>query len=91
MILRLTGDFGPRILTYLLIGDTKILIKISFTPKKRADTLAERGLDFLNAALVFNGRTATIQDLRFDYGEDRFIYRRHPSRPARRDGLDPTR
>jgi uncharacterized protein len=49
------------------------LVKISFTPKKRADTLAERGLDFLDAALVFNGKTATIQDLRYYYGEDRFI------------------
>jgi uncharacterized protein len=46
---------------------------ISFSPKKRADTLAERGLDFLDAALVFGGKTATIQDIRFAYGEDRFI------------------
>jgi uncharacterized protein len=46
---------------------------ISFSPKKRADTLAERGLDFLDAPLVFSGKTATIQDIRFAYGEDRFI------------------
>ncbi len=32
-----------------------------------------RGLDFANVGQVFQGRSATIQDLRFDYNEDRFI------------------
>lgn len=46
---------------------------ISFDPAKRNQTLAERGLDFADAGLVFAGVTATIPDLRRDYGEDRYI------------------
>jgi uncharacterized protein len=46
---------------------------ISFDPAKRASTLQERGLDFAHAGLVFMGETATDQDKRRDYGEDRFI------------------
>jgi uncharacterized DUF497 family protein len=30
-------------------------------------------LDFADAGLVFMGEIATVQDLRHDYGEDRFI------------------
>jgi len=47
-------------------------VRITFDPAKRAKTLAERGLDFADAATVFAGRTATDQDTRRDYGEDRF-------------------
>ena len=35
--------------------------------------LAEHRLDFADAGLVFAGVTATIQDMRRDYGEDRYI------------------
>jgi uncharacterized DUF497 family protein len=35
--------------------------------------LAERGLDFVDAGLVFAGRTITLPDERKDYGEPRFI------------------
>jgi uncharacterized DUF497 family protein len=40
---------------------------------KRDRTLAERGLDFADAGLVFGGVTATIRDVRHGYGEDRYI------------------
>src|SRR5947209_16736087 len=53
--------------------DTLIPVHISFNPAKRAITLARRGLDFADASLVFMGDVATIQDVRRDYGEDRFI------------------
>ena len=46
---------------------------LSFDPAKRAKTLAERGLDFADAGEVFADTTATVQDLRQDYGEDRYI------------------
>jgi uncharacterized protein len=39
---------------------------ISFDPAKRDKTLTERGVDFA-------GVTATVQDMRRDYGEDRYI------------------
>lgn len=46
---------------------------ITFDPAKRAWTLKERGLDFADADTVFEGRTATRVDDRFDYGEARYI------------------
>ena len=48
-------------------------MKISYDPAKRAVTLAERGLDFEDAAAVFAGLHATVEDARFEYGEARFI------------------
>ncbi|ORE97346.1 BrnT family toxin [Aurantimonas sp. 22II-16-19i] len=47
-------------------------MKITFDPAKRDSTLSEPGLDFLDAAEVFGGRTATLTDDRYDYGEVRF-------------------
>jgi uncharacterized DUF497 family protein len=48
-------------------------VDISFDPAKRARPLAERGLDFADAGLVFAGVTSTDPDTRHDYGEDRYI------------------
>ena len=48
-------------------------------PAKRDETLRQRGLDFADAGLMFQGRTITIQDERFDYSEDRFITAGHLS------------
>jgi uncharacterized DUF497 family protein len=46
---------------------------ITFDAAKRAKTLAERGLDFADAALVFAGVTLEVEDTRKDYGEKRII------------------
>ena len=46
---------------------------ITFDPKKRAETLTERGLDFEDAALVFSAPYFEVADTREDYGEQRFI------------------
>lgn len=48
-------------------------MKIAFDPAKRDLALKHRGLDFARADEVFAGRTATVVDDRFDYGETRFI------------------
>ena len=48
-------------------------MEISSDPAKRAWTLAQRGLDLHDSALVFIGETATAQDLRRDYNEDRYV------------------
>ena len=48
-------------------------MEITFDPVKRDLTLKHRGLDFARAGEVFAGRTATVVDDRFDYGETRFI------------------
>ena len=45
----------------------------SWDKAKRLATLAERGLDFADAELVFAGRNVTLPDRRRDYGEPRFI------------------
>ena len=46
---------------------------IEFDAVKRDKTLAERGLDFADAAQVFAGHQFTLKDERFDYNEARFI------------------
>ena len=46
---------------------------ITFDPLKRERALAERGLDFADAEMVFEGVTFEIEDTRKDYGEQRII------------------
>lgn len=46
---------------------------VTFDPRKRAATLAERGLDFNDAPLVFAGTTFEVEDVRRNYGEPRII------------------
>ena len=48
-------------------------MRITFDPAKRDKTLAERGLDFADAAFVFSGVTLEVEDTRKDYGEPRII------------------
>ena len=48
-------------------------MRVTFDPAKREKSLAERGLDFADAALVFAGVTLEIEDTRKDYGEIRVI------------------
>jgi uncharacterized protein len=47
-------------------------VKVTFDPAKRQAALNDRGLDFTDAAIVFDGLTITVQDTRKDYGEPRF-------------------
>lgn len=46
---------------------------VPFDPGKRAATLADRGLDFRDAGLVFAGTTFEVEDTRRNYGEARII------------------
>jgi uncharacterized protein len=48
-------------------------MRITFDPAKRNRTLAERGLDFADAAFVLEGVTMEFEDIRKDYGEKRII------------------
>ena len=45
---------------------------VSFDPAKRLMTLEKRGLDFMDAAKVFEGDYLSWEDDRMDYGEPRF-------------------
>jgi len=46
---------------------------ITLDPAKRDKTLAERGLDFADAAIVLAGSILEIEDQRQNYGEKRII------------------
>ena len=46
---------------------------VTYDPEKRTATLAERGLDFEDAELVFSGPTFETEDQRKPYGEKRVI------------------
>jgi len=46
---------------------------MTFDPKKRAETLALRGLDFVDAQVVLDGPNFETEDLRREYGESRII------------------
>lgn len=48
-------------------------MEITYDPEKRAKTLAERGLGFDDAVLVFAGPTFDLEDDRKDYGEPRWV------------------
>jgi hypothetical protein len=41
--------------------------------RKRRTTLAERGIDLLDVQRMFRGRVEEREDIRYDYGERRFI------------------
>lgn len=47
--------------------------RISYDPEKREHTLIDRGIDFEDAVLVFDGLTVEVDDIRKDYGERRVI------------------
>lgn len=48
-------------------------MRITFDPAKRDKVLAERGLDFADAALVLAGVTLEMEDTRKNYREPRII------------------
>lgn len=46
---------------------------VSYDLSKREKALADRGLDFEDAVVVFDGLTVEVEDTRKDYGEKRII------------------
>jgi len=48
-------------------------VRITYDPAKRAKTLADRGLDFEDAAVAFEGTTVEVEDTRKNYGEPRIV------------------
>lgn len=48
-------------------------MKLVWNEDKRQLTIEERGVDFLYAALIFEGETLTREDNRENYGEVRFV------------------
>lgn len=48
-------------------------MKFTWDEEKRRANILKHGFDFVDAKEVFEGVTFTIEDDRFDYGEERFI------------------
>jgi uncharacterized protein len=48
-------------------------LRYTWSESKRNRNLARHGLDFVDAALVFEGPTFTFEDDRFDYSERRYV------------------
>jgi len=40
---------------------------------KRKLNIKKHGIDFTNASMIFDSYTLTIEDDRYDYGEERFV------------------
>lgn len=48
-------------------------MEFTWSETKRAANIKAHGLDFLDAASVFEGATFSFEDDRFSYGEQRFV------------------
>lgn len=48
-------------------------MRVDWNEDKRQVNLHKHGFDFRDAEKVFAGRTVTIEDMRYEYGEARFI------------------
>ena len=48
-------------------------MEFTWSETKRAANIKAHGLDFVDAASVFEGLTFTFEDNRFTYGEQRFV------------------
>ena len=48
-------------------------MEFTWSETKRAANIKSHGLDFVDAASVFEGLTFTFEDDRFSYGEQRFV------------------
>ncbi len=48
-------------------------MQFEWDESKRISNLRKHSIDFLDVPPVFNGAILTIEDDRFDYGEERFV------------------
>ena len=48
-------------------------MEFTWSETKRAANIKDHGLDFVDAANVFEGMTFTFEHDRFSYGEQRFV------------------
>jgi len=48
-------------------------MRFEWDEAKRESNLLKHGIDFIEVEKVFEGEIVTILDVRFDYGEERFI------------------
>ncbi|HEY6321870.1 MAG TPA: BrnT family toxin [Thermoanaerobaculia bacterium] len=48
-------------------------MQVEWDEAKREENLRKHGIDFVGVEMLFEGFTATIEDDRLDYGEQRFV------------------
>jgi len=48
-------------------------VNFEWDDTKRKSNIKKHGIDFINAQMIFAGYTLTIEDDRYDYGEERFV------------------
>jgi uncharacterized protein len=48
-------------------------MEFEWDESKRVSNLRKHGIDFSDVPIVFNGAIVTVEDERFDYGEERFV------------------
>ena len=48
-------------------------MKFEWDDTKRKSNIKKHGIDFIDAPIIFEGHTLTIEDDRYDYGEERFV------------------
>ena len=48
-------------------------MRFGWNERKRKANVRKHGIDFIGAEKLFDGYTVTVQDDRFEYGEERFI------------------
>jgi uncharacterized DUF497 family protein len=48
-------------------------MKYEWGEAKRKSNIKKHGIDFVDTPKIFTGYTLTIEDDRFDYGEERFV------------------
>lgn len=48
-------------------------MRFEWSDTKRKSNIKKHGIDFINARIIFNSYTLTVEDDRYDYGEKRFI------------------
>ena len=48
-------------------------MRFEWDENKRRANIRKHGIDFLDAATIFEGKTVVIMDDRSDYAEDRYI------------------
>ena len=49
------------------------MLKFEWDETKRKSNIKKHGIDFIDAPIIFSGYTLTIEDDRYDYGEERFV------------------
>ncbi|QCS48598.1 BrnT family toxin [Picosynechococcus sp. PCC 11901] len=48
-------------------------MKYEWDPTKRLTNLRKHGIDFIDVPAIFEGQIITVEDTRYDYGEQRFV------------------